>query len=211
MDRVKAGPVMPISIEMWLAPALPMDRMMVSGTDSLPLVEIQLLVARVFRGLAAHAGAGHDAGLLSKLLRPLDPGVPDCLARGHHRELRETVDEIQLLCFEMFFRGPVAGLRAVFELQAADVQLPDGANAALTLDQGFPELPRVFSEGGDDPDARDDDTPLHRAGREPYARAAPFAPPAVISLSSASTASFTLLIPSTPSSGMLTLNSVSSA
>ena len=101
VEMVKLGPVMPNSIEMWLAPGV---RHGLGNGQRMHAVVAQLvdfLKSDVLGALAAHAGAGDDGGRLAQLRRPFDARIGHRFARGDHRELRETVHEIGAAVFEV--------------------------------------------------------------------------------------------------------------
>ena len=111
VEMVKLGPVMPNSIEMWLAPALAIVFGMVSGcTRLLPLL-VDLDEPDVLGALTAHAGSGDDRRRLAQFRRPLDARLLHRLARRDHRELREAVHEVRAAVVEI-------GLMAVVSTSA---------------------------------------------------------------------------------------------
>ena len=139
VEMVKAGPVIPNSIEMWLAPALAIVLGMVSGWTRL-CPSCRSRRSRCLRYLPAYAGSGDDGRGLAQLGRPLDARVLHRLARGDHRELREAVDEIGAPVFEVGLVAVAFDFGAVLKAQrvmSVDSIWPD---AAAALAQRFGEL-----------------------------------------------------------------------
>ena len=138
VEMVKLGPVMPNSMEIWLAPALAMVLGMVKRVHAVVAQLVDVLETDVFGALSAHARAGNDGGRLAQFRRPFDAGVGDGLARGDHGELREAVDEIGAAVVEVGRVRIAAHLGAIVKPKLGDIGGFDGADAAA----GLPPAPR---------------------------------------------------------------------
>ncbi len=76
---------------------------------------VDLLEADILGALPAHARAGDDGRSFAQLGCPLHARILHGLARGDHRELRETVDEIGAAIFEVRLVAVAAHFGAVLK------------------------------------------------------------------------------------------------
>src|SRR5439155_2462179 len=120
-----------------------------------PAELVQLDEAGVLGVLAAHARAGDDRRRLARRLVPLESGVADCLARGDHSELREAVDVVRLLLFEIVGGIVTLNFGAVLESQFGPGDQFDRAYSAAALFERVPEVRRVPAQRGNNADAGD--------------------------------------------------------
>ena len=127
----KAGPVIPISMVMWLAPALPITRGIISGFTRGRLLLVEIDEAFVHRILPADRAAGHH-GRAFRLEH--DAGIAHRLPRRHERELRRPVEQGEFLVAEVLARLVVHGLRSIDEAERSGkvAQRANAGNARRT-------------------------------------------------------------------------------
>ncbi len=102
---VNAGPVMPNSREMALAPGVRHRLRNRHGMDAGFPHLVNVPEALIFRSLAAYARTGYDGGVLAQIAGPLDAALAHRFPRRDHRELGEAIDHVRFFRREMIVGG----------------------------------------------------------------------------------------------------------
>jgi hypothetical protein len=143
VEMVNAGPVIPNSIEMWLAPALAIVLGDGQRMDAVVALLVDFLEARSSVACPPTQEPVTMAAVSRNSGGPFDAGIGHSLARRNHGELCEAVHKIGAAVFEPIRMGNIPSLRRRSESGRWNNPWRESGRYPGDLAQGLRELRRV--------------------------------------------------------------------